>query len=170
MESPNESPSFQASRIDRELIRLTQEGLPLCPHPYHKLGEQLGLSADEVMCRLQRMLDAGVIRRIAAVPNHYRLGYKFNGMTVWNVPDELISELGPRVGELRCVSHCYHRPRHLPHWPYNLFAMVHGRSQDEVDKHIQTIKDLLGEHNRGNEVLFSKRILKKTGLRLAAGG
>ncbi len=158
---------FLLSALDRELIRLTQEGLPLCPEPYQALASELKVTADEVMCRLQRMLEAGVIRRIAAVPNHYRLGYKFNGMTVWDVPDEMISELGPQVGKLECVSHCYHRPRHPPLWNYNLFARVHGRSQEDVDKHIEQIQTLLGKHNRGQDVLFSKRILKKTGLRLA---
>ena len=74
------------------------------------------------------MLESGVIRRIGAVPNHYALGYKANGMTVWDVADERIDELGERVGALDFVSHCYQRPRHLPDWPYNLFAMVHGQT------------------------------------------
>jgi len=78
----------------------------------------------------------------------------------------MIKTLGQKLGALDFVSHCYHRPRHLPDWPHNLFAMVHGRTQEEVDEHIQTIIELLGEHNRGHDVLFSKRILKKTGLRI----
>ncbi len=74
--------------IDREIIQATQAGLPLTPEPYQTLAEQLGLSAEEVMQRLSAMQDSGIIRRIGAVPNHYKLGYRFNGMTVWNVPDE----------------------------------------------------------------------------------
>lgn len=155
------------SAIDRRLIQLTQAGLPLVSQPYHALAEQLGISPDEVKARFQRMLDYGVIRRIAAVPNHYRLGFKANGMTVWDVPDELVSELGPKIGALDFVSHCYHRPRHLPDWPYNLFAMVHGHSEADVQDHIQAIADLIGEYNRASDVLYSTRILKKTGLRLA---
>ena len=65
---------YQLCSLDRELIKLTQSGLPLVSRPYHALAEQLGVSADEVKTRFQRMLDHGVIRRIAAVPNHYRLG------------------------------------------------------------------------------------------------
>ncbi len=157
---------FEPSELDRKLIVATQEGLPLTPKPYHQLAEQLNVTADEVMARMQRMQDAGVIRRIAVVPDHYKLGYTLNGMTVWDVPDDMIQELGRKLGSMGFVSHCYQRPRHLPDWPYNLFAMVHGRTQEEVDEHIQAIVELLGEHNRGNEVLFSKRILKKTGLRI----
>jgi len=114
------------------------------------------------------MQDSGIIRRIGAVPNHYKLGYRFNGMTVWNVPDEVIDELGHKVGQLEFVSHCYHRPRHLPGWPYNLFAMVHGKSQEAVDEQIQQIKALLADNNLGCDVLYSTKILKKTGFRTAS--
>jgi len=150
---------------DRKLIEATQAGLPLTPEPYQALAEQLGLSADEVMQRLSAMQDSGIIRRTGAVPNHYKLGYRFNGMTVWDVPDELIDDLGQKVGQLEFVSHCYHRPRHLPAWPYNLFAMVHAKTRQEVDQQIQQIADLLGADNRGCDVLYSTKILKKTGFR-----
>ncbi|HEX4938130.1 MAG TPA: AsnC family transcriptional regulator [Candidatus Kapabacteria bacterium] len=157
---------MQLAECDRQLIELTQAGLPLVPRPYHELARQMGISADEVMLRIQRMQDNGVIRRIAAVPNHYKLGFRANGMTVWNVPDEKVSVLGEQVGALDFVSHCYHRPRHLPQWPYNLFAMVHGASRDDVQDHIAAIARLLGDDNHGSDVLFSTRILKKTGLRI----
>ena len=152
--------------IDRNIIKATQTGLPLTPRPYHTIAQQLNLTAEEVMERLRKMLDSGIIRRIAAVPNHYALGYRYNGMTVWNVPDEQIDKLGKMVGELEFVSHCYHRPRHLPEWPYNLFAMVHGKSQTQVDQLIQQIIELLGKYNHGHETLYSTKILKKTGLRI----
>lgn len=155
---------------DRALIVATQSGLPLTPQPYHVLAEQLGISADEVMERLRRMQANGIIRRIGLVPNHYALGYTFNGMTVWDVPDERIHILGPRLGALPFVSHCYRRPRYLPDWPYNLFAMVHGRSRDETDAQVEEIARLLGPNDRGHTVLYSTRILKKTGLRLGARG
>ena len=152
---------------DRRLMHATQAGLPLTPEPYQMLADQLQLSKEEVMQRLAAMQAAGVIRRIAAVPNHYRLGYRFNGMTVWNVPDGRIDELGAQVGQLLFVSHCYHRPRHLPDWPYNLFAMVHGKSQEQADAQVQQIAELLGQANQGYQVLYSTKILKKTGFRSA---
>jgi hypothetical protein len=82
------------------------------------------------------------------------------------VPDELINELGQQVGALDFVSHCYHRPRFLPDWPYNLFAMVHAHNREEAMLLVDKISALLGEHDRAHDVLFSKRILKKTGMRL----
>ncbi len=151
--------------VDRRIVVACQAGLPLVERPYHALAEQVGIEAAELMRRMQILVQRGVIRRIGAVPNHYRLGYRANGMTVWDVRDERVSELGARVGALSFVSHCYRRPRHLPLWPYNLFAMVHGHDRDEVAGQIEIIRDCLGADCRAHEVLFSTRILKKTGLR-----
>jgi len=153
--------------IDRRIIAATQQGLPLTPRPYAAIAEQLGLDSSDVMARMQRMLENGAIRRIGAVPNHYALGFRGNGMSVWDVPDDYIKEAGRQIGDLDFVSHCYHRPRHPPAWPYNLFAMVHGRDRAEVDEKVRHIATLLGVNDRGHEVLFSTRILKKTGLRIA---
>ncbi|MEK7244944.1 MAG: AsnC family transcriptional regulator [Pseudomonadota bacterium] len=153
--------------IDRRLIRAVQAGLPLCREPYRALAAALGLDAGEVMVRLKRMLARGIIRRIGAVPNHYRLGVVANGMTVWDVPDADIERVGAMVGALPFVTHCYQRPRHLPLWPYNLFAMVHGRSRAEVTEKVGEIVQVVGNAGRAHDVLYSTRILKKTGLRLA---
>jgi len=152
--------------LDRRLVRATQAGLPLGPRPYHALADQLGTTAEEVIARLREMLGDGRIRRIGAVPNHYALGYTANGMSVWDVADARISELGARVGALPFVTHCYRRPRRMPEWPYNLFAMVHGHTRDEVEEKLLEIRALLGPALRAGDVLYSTRILKKTGMRL----
>jgi siroheme decarboxylase len=153
---------------DRRIVLATQCGLPVTERPYHALAERLGLSALEVMARIERMLRCGVIRRVAAAPNHYALGYWANGMSVWDVPDEQADELGRRIGSLEFVSHCYRRPRHLPLWPYNLFAMVHGRDRAEVEQKVVEIAALLGGACRAHNVLYSTRILKNTGPRISA--
>jgi DNA-binding Lrp family transcriptional regulator len=152
--------------MDRRIIVASQAGLPLVPQPYRALAARVGLDEEEVMRRLRRLLERDVIRRIAAVPNHYALGYRANGMTVWDVDDAAIAELGPRVGLLEFVSHCYRRPRRAPHWPYNLFAMVHGGTREQVAEHVGRIAAILGGAARSSDVLYSSRILKKTGLRL----
>ncbi len=154
--------------IDRQIIQLTQAGLPLCSEPYAEIAKQLALEAEEVMRRLKNLQTNGIIRRIGAVPNHYKLGYRFNGMTVWDILDDQIDRLGEQVGKLEFVSHCYHRPRHLPEWPYNLFAMVHSKTEAGVTAQIAQIAEILGDFQRAHEVLYSTRILKKTGLRIGA--
>ena len=152
--------------IDRQLIVATQTGLPLTPTPYATVAAQVGISETEALQRLQALQQHGVIRRIGVVPNHYKLGYRFNGMSVWDVDDAQIDVFGRQVGDLPFVSHCYRRPRHPPVWPYNLFAMVHARSRAEVESEVAAIADMLGSACRAHEVLYSTAILKKTGLRL----
>jgi DNA-binding Lrp family transcriptional regulator len=173
------SPSDALSPLERRYILLTQNGLPIVAKPYHWIAEQLDIGVEQVLALTKDFQERGVIRRIAAVPNHYKLGYKFNGMTVWDIDDEQASKFGDAVGKLPFVSHCYLRPRHLPRWNYNLFAMVHGKTEQEIQHFRSQIKELLKEvlvsreddvsqsiPTQCNDMLTSTQILKKTGLRL----
>ena len=118
-----------------------------------------------MVARLENMLSNGIIRRIGAVPNHYRLGLRSNGMSVWNIPDRQVSELGRRVGALEFVTHCYQRPRHLPDWPYNLFCMIHGRDRNGVAALIEEATEEAGLTGLRHAVLFSRRRFKQRGAR-----
>ena len=166
-------PSSQLTSLERAYVLLTQNGLPIVQQPYHWLANELKISVEKTLEMTNDLLERGIIRRIAAVPNHYKLGYKFNGMTVWDIDDEHASKFGDAVGKLPFVSHCYLRPRHLPHWHYNLFAMVHGCTEEEIEQFRHQISILLADvlnHRQGNakshDMLTSTKILKKTGLRL----
>jgi len=152
--------------LDEKIVRATQAGLPLVPEPYREIARRIGVEPQEVISRIKTMLADGRVRRIGAVPNHYALGYTANAMSVWDVADAEADRLGAAVGALPFVSHCYRRPRRLPDWPYNLFAMVHGRNRRETDGRVEAIRRLLGSALKASETLYSVRILKKTGLRL----
>ncbi|MCP4187441.1 MAG: Lrp/AsnC family transcriptional regulator [Gammaproteobacteria bacterium] len=168
--------SFESSRqqvgeidgLDREIIRSSQAGLALVPTPFTEIAHLLNCDAETVIARFVRMLDSGIIRRVGVVPNHYQLGLRANGMSVWNVNDDQLERLGEKIGQLDFVSHCYQRPRCEPIWSYNLFAMVHGHHHDEVHSKVQQISTMLGKACQQHEVLFSSAILKKSGLRLVA--
>lgn len=154
--------------IDRALIEATEAGLPLVPRPYEAIGTAIGIAGEEVIARLAAMQATGQVRRIGCVVDHYRLGWTANGMSVWDIDDARIAAIGAAVGGQERVSHCYQRPRRLPDWPYNLFAMVHGRDRAAVEAEVARIAGLIGAASRGHAILYSTRILKKTGLRLAA--
>jgi DNA-binding Lrp family transcriptional regulator len=154
------------SPLERQLIAATQHGLPVLERPFEAVGAVVGLSEGEVIALLAQMHERGLIRRVAAVPNHYRIGYIANGMTVWDVDDAHVDALGERLASHPGVSHCYRRPRHLPAWPYNLFAMLHGRSRAEVEQQAQALRALLGAACRSSDILYSTALLKKTGLRI----
>jgi len=96
-------PETTVNNIDRLIILATQAGLPVTREPYHDIALRTGLDQDTVMERMKMMLERGVIRRIGVVPNHYRLGYRANGMSVWDVRDDRIDELGKKIGALEYV-------------------------------------------------------------------
>ncbi|OUS32063.1 protein nirH [Thalassotalea sp. 42_200_T64] len=165
--------SENLTELERQYILLTQNGMPIVSKPYHHLAEQLKISVEDTLAMTKDLLARGVIRRIAAVPNHYRAGYTFNGMTVWDVKDEDVQKYGTLLGQLPFVSHCYQRPRRLPEWNFNLFAMIHGKNEQQIDEYRIQIKKLLADvlqtsEQSSNEMLTSSKILKKTGLRLQA--
>jgi DNA-binding Lrp family transcriptional regulator len=155
--------------LDRNIVERLQAGMPLVARPYDAVAEALGVAPELVRSRVAAMLADGRIRRIGAVPNHYALGWRANGMSVWDVDDASVDALGAAVGALPFITHCYRRPRRLPHWRYNLFAMVHGADRGEVEAKVARIAAVLGDAARAHDVLYSTRILKKTGLRLGAG-
>jgi DNA-binding Lrp family transcriptional regulator len=160
------APAAPLSAFDRALVAATQAGLPVVPRPFDTVAAMLGSTGAQVRERLAALLAVGVVRRIAAVPNHYRLGYNANGMSVWDVDDAQVDRLGELIGSQPAVSHCYRRPRKPGVWRYNLFAMLHGHTQAEVLAQAEAVAALLGPACRAREVLFSSAILKKTGLRL----
>ena len=156
-------------KLDRNIVERLQAGMPLVARPYDAVAEALGVAPELVRSRVAAMLADGRIRRIGAVPNHYALGWHANGMSVWDVDDARVDALGAAVGALPYVTHCYRRPRRPPQWRYNLFAMVHGADRAEVEGKVVQIAAVLGDAARAHDVLYSTRILKKTGLRLGAG-
>lgn len=169
--SPSPSGRRQLTPPERDLIVEIQDGLPLSETPYADVADAIGRDTEWVTDTLRRFVTEGKIRRVGVVPNHYSLGYTENGMTVWDVPDDLVTEVGPAVAGLDFVTHCYERPRHEGVWPYNMFAMTHGRSEAESERRVQRVREKMAEFyevsEEGWDTLFSTRVLKKTGIRLA---
>lgn len=146
-----------------DLIQAIQGGLPLVARPYREVANRLGCSEQAVIKRLQEMIDAGIIKRLGVVVRHHELGYRFNAMVVWDVPDDQVDALGSRLGQQDCVTLCYQRPRRLPAWQYNLFCMVHGRDRDDVLACIDRVAEGLGLEQLPHAVLFSGRRFRQRG-------
>ena len=60
------------------------------------------------------------------------------------MPEAEIEEAGLRAAKFPQVSHCYQRPAYPPRWPYNLFAMIHGQSEEEVERIAAAIAEKTG--------------------------
>jgi DNA-binding Lrp family transcriptional regulator len=163
---------------ERDLVLEIQGGLPVTETPYADVAAAIGAETEWVVRTIKRFELEGKVRRVGVIPNHYALGYTENGMTVWDVPDDVVDDVGPAVASLDFVTHCYRRPRHEGVWPYNFFAMTHGRSEAESEERIERVREVMAEHwdvgarttedAQGDwDTLFSTRILKKTGIRMA---
>jgi DNA-binding Lrp family transcriptional regulator len=152
---------------ERRVLAAIQDGLPVEREPYRAVAERIGMPEQRVLELVQRMLDEGKIKRIGAVPNHYALGITANGMSVWDVPDDVARDVGRALGARDEVTHCYLRPRQ-PGWPYNIFGMVHARTREEVVETVERIAGELGLAEYRRDVLFSTRLLKKRGTRVRA--
>ena len=156
---------------ERDLVVEIQDGLPVTETPYADVAAGLDADPGWVRRTIKRFDAEGKVRRVGVVPNHYALGYTENGMTVWDVPDDIVDEVGPAVASLEFVTHCYERPRHEGVWPYNFFAMTHGRSEAESQRRIEEVRATMDGYwdvSEGDwDTLFSTEILKKTGIRMA---
>lgn len=156
---------MELNDADLALIEALADGLELVSNPYAALGARVGLTEDEALRRLEALIAGGVIRRFGVVVQHHRLGLCANGMSVWNIPDADVAEVGRRMGGFEFVTLCYRRPRRLPDWPYNLFAMVHGSERETVLAQVEQIACELGLENSPRDVLFSSRQFKQRGAR-----
>lgn len=148
---------------DLRLIGAIQGGLPLSPRPFAELAERLGLEEIEVIERLRRLQERGVIKRMGLVVRHHELGYAANAMVVWDVPNAEVGELGRCLSKFEFVTLCYRRPRQGRDWPYNLFCMIHGRDRDEVRAKVRQIVQCCGLEDVPHALLFSVRRFKQRG-------
>ncbi len=162
---PHPAAGAVADALDQRLLTAIQDGLPLVSRPYLVVGDQLGMAEEEVLRRLRRLLDRGVIKRLGVIVRHRELGYRANAMVVWNVPDEIVDVVGHRLASCAAVRLCYQRPRRLPDWPYNLFCMIHGRDRAVVREYVEGLTERFQLQDIEHDVLFSSRRFKQRGAR-----
>lgn len=152
------------------LIAAIADGLPRTARPYLEIGARLGMGEDAVIAALRSLIDRGIIRRFGVIVRHRELGYTANAMTVWDVPDADVRRVGQRMAEVPCVTLCYRRVRRLPHWPYNLFCMVHGADRATVRAQVAALAEDLELSRVPHEILFSTRRFKQRGAYYQARG
>lgn len=156
--------------LDRHLLVAIEDGLPLAPRPYAEVAARIGLGEAEVISRLGRLIESGVVRRLGLVVRHHELGYRSNAMAVWDLAEAEVDRLGQRIAGYDFVTLCYRRPRRPPLWPYNLFCMVHGRDRETVGEQIERLNAELDLEGRPQALLFSRQRFKQRGARYGAGG
>ena len=144
---------------EKILLAALQNGLPLVSQPF---GE-LGVPQEFALATIARWCQQGVIKRFGVIVRHHELGFNANAMVVWDVPDAEVSDVGRRIAASGRVTLCYRRPRHMPHWPYNLFCMIHGKDRAEVEARIIALAGVCGIDQYVHTTLFSQRRFKQRG-------
>ncbi len=145
------------------LVRLTQDDLPRCQRPFSALAEKAGLSEEELLEWIKKGLETGLIRRFAGLVRHTKAGVRGNIMVAWKVPEDKLEEVGKNFPREKKITHCYER-KSYPHWPYNLYTMVHDSDQKKA---LETVKNLASRfHLREYLPLVTLKELKKTRLKL----
>jgi DNA-binding Lrp family transcriptional regulator len=157
-----EPEAIELSELDYAVIRATQGPMEAISEPFAAPAAELGLSQEQLFEHLESMRERRALRRVAAILFHRRAGFSANGMGVWNVPEERIVEIGPRMASFRGISHCYQRPTYAD-WPYSVFTMAHGRSKEECDAILDSIAEDTGIEERST--LYSSTEFKKVRLR-----
>jgi len=140
------------------VIKALQKDIDVISEPFKKITEELDISYERLFEIANELKESGVMRRFATILNHRKAGFGANAMSVWSVPEEKGEEIGRQMAEFSAVSHCYLRPSY-PNWPYNLFAMIHGKSQEECDSLIEEMAKESGLTEYGK--LYSTREFKK---------
>ena len=144
--------------IDKKILVALQGDLDDSPEPYARIAREIGATESEVILRIRRMMDEGVIRRLGAMIRHIEAGIGYNGMVVWKVDPQRLDETGKTLAKFPEVTHCYERP------PFGkkggtLFTMAHASSESDFLEIVRKMAEKTGITEY--EILFSERELKK---------
>ncbi len=145
-----------------EIVRLLQEDIPLTERPFAELAGQLNISEEDLLDNIQKLQERGIIRRFGAILRHRQAGMQANAMVVWVIPEAEVERVGRQLAAFAAVTHCYQRPT-APNWPYNLYTMVHARSQEECTALVQDLAAAAGQAE--HRLLYGLQEFKKTSMR-----
>lgn len=147
------------TKLDKKIISLISQDIPLVREPFKALALKLGIEEGVLFGRIKAYKKNDFLRKFCAVLNHRKIGFKYNAMVVWNIPDKFIDKAGSLMASFSQVSHCYQRKK-TPGWDYNLYSMVHGRTKKEC---LDVVKDISRKTAcRDYKALFSSEEYKKT--------
>lgn len=128
----------------QRLLAALRDGLPLQLRPFTLLARDCGLTEPEVLQQLQDWQAQGVLRRFGAVLRHAELGYRHNAMCVWQIDDAASrAAIARQLATEPAVTLCYERPARPPHWPYQLFCMIHASDAASLQA---MLADLIRRH------------------------
>ena len=120
------------SSVQKLILSKLQNDLKVIARPFDFLCSE-SLETEKVLRIIQELIDKGVVRRIAAVVDHRKLGFAANVLFCCELERGRVVEAGKRLARFGTVTHCYQR-KTFEGWPYNLFAMMHGKTMGDVQR------------------------------------
>lgn len=148
--------------LEKKIIRILQKEIPVDKEPYKIIAEELGLTEEELLEKINKLHNEGILKRVGAVLRHEEAGIKGNALVVWKVPEEKVENVGNIMSSLQEISHCYERFT-CENWRYNMFTMIHGKTREQCDKVIKQVADNTGIYDY--RVLYSIKELKKASMK-----
>ncbi len=119
---------------DRRIIEALQEGFPICEHPYAAAAGSLGITEAELLERLRRLLERGVLTRFGPLYNADRMGGA-NVLAAMAVPEADFERISQIVNRQTEVAHNYRREHRL-----NMWFVVAADTPDKVDAALRRIE------------------------------
>lgn len=138
------------------LIRELERGLPLVTAPFAEIGKRLDLTESDVVERVRRLKEGGIIRKFRTRIDQRKLGITANALVAWKSAG---GGLGDQLAAVPTVTHCYERRTVPGRWDYTHYTVHHGTSRDEVLGQVRAIAEHVGCTDY--TVLFSTREFKR---------
>ena len=124
--------------VDREIINRYQGDFPVLDRPFQAIADVLNISEDEVMSRIQTMLDDGRLTRFGPLYNIDRMGGIFS-LCAMQVPGESYEEVAEQVNAFHEVAHNYARDHRL-----NMWFVVAAESKEALQDTLDRIEQVTG--------------------------
>ncbi|WP_406659760.1 siroheme decarboxylase subunit alpha [Methanolobus sp. ZRKC3] len=122
-------------KTDKTILNQIQLDFPLVTHPFKAIGEELGISEEEVIERLERLHEEGAVRKIGPIINRKSIGGTSTLVAV-NVPIPRIDEVAAQINEYPEVSHNYLRPD-----KYNIWFTLSAPSKERICTILDELRD-----------------------------
>jgi DNA-binding Lrp family transcriptional regulator len=149
------------THAERIIGREIQKDLPMTKRPYQEIADRTGLTEQDVLEAIRRMLARGLIRKFGAIVRHREAGFSANAMVVWAVPQDRCEQVGQTLSSFPEITHCYERSPAFE-GKYNVFSMIHMRRPDEIEEIVEKIATLTNIADY--QILASEAEFKKSSM------
>ncbi len=145
--------------LDSKILFETNKGLLLTPKPFNEIALKLGITHQEVIARLVKLRESGVIRRFGASIKPNALGFSANALIAWKVPENRVQEVGSCLAKYPEVTHCYERKAIAGKWEYNLYTVMHRKNAKPCEQLSMNLS--VATTVNDYQILYSTRDLKR---------